>query len=473
MRKSELPFIHLFRTSLDHYFFDVNTDTIVKIPKEIYNKLNNFIDDYWEDEYIVQLRNMGLLQPNRKRITKHPETDYIDLQFDSCMKTLVLQVTQNCNQRCDYCVYSGKYENRVHNNSKMSFEIAKQGIDMVINHSRDSEKLFLGFYGGEPLLEEELIKKCIQYLDEKIEGKTVQYNITTNGTLLTQNIIDIFVSHNVSLMISLDGPAEVHNKHRKLLRGNGDSHSIIMKKLKYLKETYPIYYKEHVSFSTVFDGESDFESIDNFFNNSLFEGKNISAVSIADNYSKKEVYVRNEKFIEDTKYALFLNMLAIVGRIEEEKTSRLFRLQKEQIRSLRKGKCFGDKKSLTYYGHRSGGCVPGLHKLFLSVNGEFYPCEKVSECSNVCKIGNVTEGLDLEKIRRLANLQKITEEECLNCWAYDYCTICLAQADGLDEISKDLILKRCEHVKKNIDSLFKDYCLCEELINHRLKSSCS
>ena len=246
-----------------------------------------------------------------------------------------------------------------------------------------------------------------------------------------------------------------------------------MKKLKYLKETYPIYYKEHVSFSTVFDGESDFESIDNFFNNSLFEGKNISAVSIADNYSKKEVYVRNEKFIEDTKYALFLNMLAIVGRIEEEKTSRLFRLQKEQIRSLRKGKCFGDKKSLTYYGHRSGGCVPGLHKLFLSVNGEFYPCEKVSECSNVCKIGNVTEGLDLEKIRRLANLQKITEEECLNCWAYDYCTICLAQADGLDEISKDLILKRCEHVKKNIDSLFKDYCLCEELINHRLKSSCS
>ena len=400
---------------------------------------------------------MGLLQPNRKRITKHPETDYIDLQFDSCMKTLVLQVTQNCNQRCDYCVYSGKYENRVHNNSKMSFEIAKQGIDMVINHSRDSEKLFLGFYGGEPLLEEELIKKCIQYLDEKIEGKTVQYNITTNGTLLTQNIIDIFVSHNVSLMISLDGPAEVHNKHRKLLWGNGDSHSIIMKKLKYLKETYPIYYKEHVSFSTVFDGESDFESIDNFFNNSLFEGKNISAVSIADNYSKKEVYVRN----------------AIDGRIEEEKTSRLFRLQKEQIRSLRKGKCFGDKKSLTYYGHRSGGCVPGLHKLFLSVNGEFYPCEIVSECSNVCKIGNVTEGLDLEKIRRLANLQKITEEECLNCWAYDYCTICLAQADGLDEISKDLILKRCEHVKKNIDSLFKDYCLCEELINHRLKSSCS
>ena len=60
MRKSELPFIHLFRTSLDHYFFDVNTDTIVKIPKEIYNKLNNFIDDYWEDEYIVQLRNMAL-----------------------------------------------------------------------------------------------------------------------------------------------------------------------------------------------------------------------------------------------------------------------------------------------------------------------------------------------------------------------------------------------------------------------------
>ena len=231
---NQKPFIHLFQTKLGYYFFDVNTDTIVKIPEKTYQILNHLPDDY-NDKLILKLKKTGLLLPNKKRITKHPETDYLPYIFNSNLRTLLLQVTQNCNQRCSYCVYSGKYNNRIHSASRMSFEIAKEGIDMILKHSKDTEILFFGFYGGEPLLEKELITQCIKYIEENVEGKTIQYNITTNGTLLTGDIVELFVKYNVSLTISLDGPEEIHNKNRKFITGKGNPHSIIMNNLYILK----------------------------------------------------------------------------------------------------------------------------------------------------------------------------------------------------------------------------------------------
>lgn len=462
---NQKPFIHLFQTKLGYYFFDVNTDTIVKIPEKTYQILNHLPNNY-NDKLILKLQKTGLLLPNKKRITKHPETDYLPYIFNSNLRTLLLQVTQNCNQRCNYCVYSGKYNNRIHSTNRMSFEMAKKGIDLILRHSKDTEILFFGFYGGEPLLEKELITQCIKYIEENGEGKTIQYSITTNGTLLTEDIVEFFVKHNVSLTISLDGPAEIHNKNRKFITGKGDPHSIIMKNLYIIKKRYPSYYKEHISFSTVLDGKSDFKCIDEFFSkNMLFDEKVIISVPISNNYSKS-INKQSDQFIEDNRYALFLNLLAIVGRINEQDTSKLLKLQKEAITSSRNTKCFGDKKELSYCSHRNGGCIPGIHKLFLTTSGDFYSCEKVSECSNSCKIGNIEEGLDLYKICELSNLQLITEEECLNCWASEYCTICLAQADDMDGISKELILKKCPRVRCEIEDMLKDYCVCKEITDY-------
>ncbi len=464
---NQKPFIHLFQTTLGYYFFDVNTDTIVKIPQKTYQVLSDLPEDC-DDRLILKLKKAGLLLPNRKRITKHPETDYLFYQFKSNLRTLLLQVTQDCNQRCDYCVYSGKYNNRVHSTDRMTFEMAKRGIDMVLSHSKDAEVLFFGFYGGEPLLEKELIKQCIEYIDNSVEGKTIQYNITTNGTLLTGDIVELFVNHNVSLMISLDGPAEIHNKNRGFATGEGNPHSIIMKNLYNLKQKYPSYYKEHISFSTVLDGISDFKCIDSFFaEDVLFNEKVIMSVPVSNNYSKN-INGQRDQFIEDNRYALFLNLLAIVGRISEQDTSKLLKLQKESVTSSRNTKCFGDQKELPYCTHRNGGCIPGIHKLFLTTCGDFYSCEKVSECSDVCKIGNIYEGVDLPKIAKLSNLQLVTEEECQRCWAFGYCTICLAQADDMEKLSKELILKRCPKVRCEIEDMFKDYCMCKEIANQKM-----
>lgn len=82
-----------------------------------------------------------------------------------------MQVTQNCNLRCQYCVYSGSYINRVHNNKRMSVEVAKQAIDFLVKHSENSKEISIGFYGGEPLLEVPLIREVVDYAEGVFSGK--------------------------------------------------------------------------------------------------------------------------------------------------------------------------------------------------------------------------------------------------------------------------------------------------------------
>lgn len=204
------PFIHLFSTSEGKYIYDVNTDQILKVPDEIYtyledNKKDKVYDKYAE-EYIQNLKNEGLLKSKRVIKTEHPSTEFLPAYLKNNLTQLILQVTQNCNLRCDYCIYSGGYYTRTHSNKKMNFELAKSGIDYLIKHSRNSQKLFLGFYGGEPLLEFNLIKKCIEYIEQEGEGKKFDYVITTNATLINDEILEFFVKNDFKVTISLDGP---------------------------------------------------------------------------------------------------------------------------------------------------------------------------------------------------------------------------------------------------------------------------
>lgn len=455
------PFIHLFNTSIGYYFFDVNTDSIVNVSKEVYDKIRHY-EENENDLELNKLKKAGLLQPNRKRYTAHSETEYIPFYFQRDLNTLVLQVTQNCNQRCSYCVYSGNYENRTHSHKRMSFEMAKKGIDLVLNNSSDAEELYFGFYGGEPLLEKELIKKCISYIDENVEDKKVYYNITTNATLLTSDILELLVKHKVSLLISLDGPEEIHNKNRGFPEGTGNPHNIILNNLNNLRVKYPKYYKESVSFNTVLNGKDGFKNIDYFFKeNDLFSEVKVMSTLVSDNYSKNKNRP-DDVFWEELRYELFLNLLTYIGRLKKN-NSKMLEIQVNSIDIQRRDKQYGDQRCLPGCSHHSGVCIPGIHKLLMNANGDFYPCEKVSESSDVCKIGNIDEGIDIEKVRTLLNLELLMQEECLKCWAYQYCTNCLINADGLNTLSKESMMKECVQIRNRLDDSLKDYVVCTEL----------
>lgn len=206
------PNIHLFEVYDRKFLYDVDTNSIVSVPSDVYSFLreltccsgNSDISNKLEsmDEKVKQgimyLENQGLLHPfNDNLQIKHIETDILQELFDGNLSLMTLQVTQNCNLRCKYCVYSGSYINRTHTNKRMTWEVAKRAVDFYYEHTKNSKEVSLGFYGGEPLLEIALIRKVVEYAEELFKGKKLSFNMTTNATLFTNEIgtiILIFVT---------------------------------------------------------------------------------------------------------------------------------------------------------------------------------------------------------------------------------------------------------------------------------------
>ncbi|MCL2313620.1 MAG: SPASM domain-containing protein, partial [Firmicutes bacterium] len=106
----------------------------------------------------------------------------------------------------------------------------------------------------------------------------------------------------------------------------------------------------------------------------------------------------------------------------------------------------------------------------VNTNGEFFPCERVSETSDAMKIGNIKDGFDYNKARKILNIAQLTENACKNCWAMRYCTICVKSCDNNGELSGELKLIQCKIVINSTDEIFKDNIMLNE-IKQLLKTS--
>ncbi|MBD5543345.1 MAG: radical SAM protein [Lachnospiraceae bacterium] len=206
----------------------------------------------------------GFLSNNRVEMIGYSLTNYLSDILDNKIQTLTLQVTQQCNLRCEYCIYFGSYTTRRHSNKVMDFLTAKKGIDFLISHSQNSKLLNLGFYGGELSLEFDLIKEFIKYIQEKAEGKKITYNITSNATLLNKDHIAFFAENDVALTISLDGPKDIHNKNRKFAVSWKGTFDVIVEKMKIVKEKFPEYYSR-INFNCMLDPRSDISCVNEFW----------------------------------------------------------------------------------------------------------------------------------------------------------------------------------------------------------------
>ncbi|MBY6798275.1 Cys-rich peptide radical SAM maturase CcpM, partial [Clostridium botulinum] len=116
-------FFHLFKTRNCCYIYDVNTNLFLKVPKETYSALENYNGDLEalkDDSVILNLKEKGYLSSNRAEEIEHSLTDALESILDNSLNTLTLQITQECNLRCSYCVYSGSYLNRSHSHKIMS-----------------------------------------------------------------------------------------------------------------------------------------------------------------------------------------------------------------------------------------------------------------------------------------------------------------------------------------------------------------
>lgn len=452
-------FIHLFRTLNCFYLYDTNANSIVKISEKLYSELQEEKGLQSEDYQVSKLKERGFLQPISTPEIGHPLTDKVESYMKNNLSLLILQVTQNCNLRCRYCVYSGSYTNRVHTNKRMNFETAKQAVDFYYNHSKNTEIASISFYGGEPLLEFDLIKKVVRYCEKKFEGKQLNINMTSNATLLTKEIMDFLQSHQVNLTISLDGPEEVHNEGRVFADSKTGTFANIMENLKMFEQLYPDYV-DTIAFNAVLGENNNFKVSSDFFSFDFLKNATVTFTTVSNRDAIDEKNIQ-EEFTINYKYELFKMFLYCVGRVSKDKVSKLMSAHINKIKNslhdyLRKPLIFDGKT------HPSGPCVPGMNRLFVTVDGDFFPCERVSESNSFFKIGNIEEGFDIEKIKKLMNIAKLTEKQCSQCWAMGYCDSCAADMGEEDDLEASKRLERCSATRFLVDELMTEYCLLRE-----------
>lgn len=340
----------------------------------------------------------------------------------SGLNGLILGVTEECNLRCKYCSYSGIYPfSRTHSDQYMSFETSKKAIsyylDLIIKGIKYNpiRKPVIGFYGGEPLLNFNLIKKSVEFIKEKYGekfNKTIEYTITTNGTLLSETKLKWLIKNNFTIYLSLDG-SEKNQDRNRVYKDGSKTFKDIEKNLNYLfNNPYEKFYV-----IPVYDWKTDlFENQEFFDNSSLFNVLSASIVNYDENYYSQ--------FSTDDHDAFKNSLLEIMDiyfnklKKSERINSFFYYLFMENIEK----DIFGNNCALPSNPiiKCTGTCVPGK-KLFVDVNGDFYACERVNKSFS---IGNVDEGFNLENIKCLLDEYFYAMDKCDTCKIRKKCELC-------------------------------------------------
>jgi len=453
--------IKTFSTPSNYYVYDRETNSVLSVNQDEFSACRNVeMGKATEDDWslLQKFTLQGYLKDSRLRKIEHPSTKYLKHYLEGNISQITIQICQSCNLRCTYCSYSGKYDNqREHSDRSMDLEKAKKCIDFFMARSRNAKNPSIGFYGGEPLMEIDKIKSCIDYIDDKYEGHNLSYTITTNGTILDENFVKYAEDKKINIAISLDGPKELHDKNRKYGDGSG-SFDVIMKNIMKIKNAFPKFYKQIHFMTTVAPAVdlsciNEFYSVDTVMEDNMISFNTLSLFNIKDELSYDDLFYLTDKF-QTTKV-----ILSELGLYSPSKTSKLYN---NYILNLARFYMSLSNMRMSEVSHPGGPCIPGIMRPFIDVDGYIYPCERVSEGSDVMKIGHIDTGFNLEKVAAMLNVGKLTELECMGCWSYTYCSLCVAASDGGNRLSGELRIKHCRNVQLQVLNTMRAICLLLE-----------
>jgi len=285
------------------------------------------------------------------------------------------------------------------------------------------------------------------------------YTTTTNGTLFTDKSMSFLQESGFSVVVSLDGPSFVHDKHRKFIDGRG-SFDVVMKGVEHIKSHFPDLYKK-LTFNAVINPDSDYKCVSDFF-----EAETILKDSILRSSPVSDVGSKDSMGFDDNYFITYRNeymkvLLYALGFISLKNVSKLFVREFSNFSNFRiKMDICSDIPEISHHG---GPCLPGVMRLFVDVNGYFYPCERVSETSESMRIGHIDTGFDISKAEKLLNIGELTVNECLECWNLRHCSICAVFADKDGTLDRDAKLAYCKRVKNDVESKMRTLCLFREM----------
>lgn len=447
---NDTPVIKMFIYKNNYYLYDFGKNNILQLSEGVFKEIkdlqrlgiskyineNKFTNHYCD---VITLLNRGYFKSFTVERILHYQDSYLEVLLNRFLQDMILQVTQDCNFQCRYCLFANdtKFE-RTHKKTNMDYLTAQKSVDYLYNHCADVSEVRIGFYGGEPFLNFDLIKRITKYASQKFQAKHVRFLTTTNASLLNDDIIQFMINNHFEVSVSLDGDRDYQNKHRKYRENGNDTFDIVMKNVLKIKNANPVYFKENVSFNPVIFNDENAEKVYAFYE------------SIGVNKDNININRANLNGIDylDSPTMLFSNQ-SMYGVRDDMKYNNFI-------------KKIEDNSVIPNYWHPNGQCVPGVRRLFVTIDGSIYPCEKIVENKAFC-IGNINDNkddkIDVDQARKILNSATITQDNCKKCWAFRFCEMCVSHclnpATGC--LSKETKLLHCQNQKKHIMEMMKSY----------------
>jgi uncharacterized protein len=335
-------------------------------------------------------------------------------------RQLVLTLTEDCNLRCAYCAFSPVYPDmRSRTRATMPLEVGRQAIDYFLSKvarqcGRNPWRVAgIGFYGGEPLLAQRTLTELVGYARDRAPCPIV-FSVTTNGTLLRDDIADFLVAHDVRILVSVDGARDDHDRNRVFATGQG-SFDTVMARLRRFRERHPDY--AAIRLLSVIDWTTDLGALATFLDDayrSLHLKTRVSYVRAAGGHYY-------DRFTEAQRDKWRVHQRAMIAsyidrRSRGEPIDRLQEaLVEDRLLSLLTRPGANDRRPDIL--PETGTCVPGS-KLGVRTDGTFDICERVNGSR---PIGHVSRGIDE------CELTSVIEEyngHCAGCWACPIGKLC-------------------------------------------------
>ena len=380
-------------------------------------------------DQVAQLEQAGkLFTPD----TFAPMAGELKQKTAGVVKALCLHVAHTCNLNCSYCFASqGKYHGE---RAVMSFEVGKRALDFLVENSGTRKNLEVDFFGGEPLMNFQVVKDLVAYARsiEKEKGKNFRFTLTTNGVQIDQDVIDFVNRECSNVVLSLDGRKEVHDRFRVDYAGNGSWEKIVPKFQELVKARGG---KDYYMRGTFTHANPDFlkdiqQMLDLGFTELSMEPV-VCAKGDPSELTQEDLPIVLEQY---EKLAQLM--------LERDKEGRPFTFYHYMI-DLTGGPCIYKRIS---------GCGSGTEYMAVTPWGDLYPCHQfVGE--EAFKLGNIWEGVtNREAQQQFADCNVYAHPECRDCWARLYCSGgCAANAyhatgsvTGVYEYGCTLFRKRME-----------------------------
>ena len=408
---------------------DKSPEEIAEIITEKYADENITPDDVFEC-----IEDVKALEEKGKLYT--PDT-YEDMAFDfknrnTVIKALCLHVAHTCNLNCEYCFASqGKYHGE---RALMSLETGKRALDFLIENSGTRRNLEVDFFGGEPLMNLEVVKELVAYAREieKIHNKNFRFTLTTNGILIDDDVIDFCNKEMSNVVLSLDGRKEVHDRLRKDYQGRGSYDIIVPKFQEFVRRRGD---KSYYIRGTFTHANTD-------FTNDIFHMADLGF---------KELSMEPVVCAPDDKSALTKEDLPLLFEQYEILAKEMLKRQKEgngftfyhYMLDLTHGPCIYKRIS---------GCGSGTEYMAVTPSGELYPCHQFVGDKKYL-LGNIYDGVTNKEIQNEFKLcNAYARKECADCWAKLYCSGgCAANSYHASGKITGIYEYGCELFKKRIE----------------------